>query len=278
MPSQSELIGEHPVNPHFFDKWLFSTDHEITASKNHRALASNILTDEEHDEIIEWLSDLIIKHHYSDEEITALKEQYSDLGYPLIAEQNRKLPLLENTKKGNLAELVLFEYVNACLNTELFKMYRLRYNPNVDQSMKGDDCLLLKYSAEQGNEVLKIYLGEAKFRETPVPAIVREIAKTLGRNKSPLSMTYLISDISRNGQPEIAKKLSSFLIQNVKELNSLIYAGFLFSNSEVSDQVEKHLDSDNEMLIFISLGLKNPVDLVSAAYAKAEEKIKEKQL
>lgn len=49
-------------------------------------------------------------------------------------------PANPNTRKGNVAEVVLAEYLVANEGISV-PIYRLRYNPNVDQSMKGDDAL-----------------------------------------------------------------------------------------------------------------------------------------
>ncbi|MFQ6963494.1 MAG: Hachiman antiphage defense system protein HamA [Oscillospiraceae bacterium] len=45
--------------------------------------------------------------------------------------------------------------------------YRLRYNTNPDQSMKGDDVLLFDLDSDP----VRIVVGESKFRGTPDEAV-----------------------------------------------------------------------------------------------------------
>lgn len=86
---------------------------------------------------------------------------------------------------------MLIEYIESCQNKALIKAYKLRYNPNVDQAIKGDDMLLVDIlTNQQGSEEVKLYLGEAKFRKTPTKTIVDTISEALGKEKLPLSYSF----------------------------------------------------------------------------------------
>jgi len=271
MPTQIELLGTHPIEPTEFHRWLSCNDYEITATKNHRGLNAIIESDAQ---LLNWLSDLLIVHHYSDENLELLREKYSELGYPLFAEQNRRLPTTDKTKKGNLAEILLVEYIISCVGSDLLKAYRLRYNTNVDQSMKGDDALLVKLLNQGEQSSVKVYFGEAKYRATPNKDAVDKIVSALASNKNPISYSYLITELLRNEDTkELGKQLSNFNINEIKRLGNLTYIGLLMSNENSNAVVHDALDSSNESLIFVSLGSPSPNDLVEQTYLLANGKI-----
>ena len=43
-----------------------------------------------------------------------LKENFTNLGFPKYAEQHRKLPVADKTRKGNATEIILSEYIEEC--------------------------------------------------------------------------------------------------------------------------------------------------------------------
>ena len=89
----------------------------------------------------------------------------------------RRFPTNASTRKGNLAEVILAEYVVAASGLAL-PVYRLRYNPNIDQSMKGDDVLAFDLDANP----VRIVIGEAKFRGVSTKKAVEEIVEGLVRS------------------------------------------------------------------------------------------------
>lgn len=270
MPTQSELIGNHPVPPNIFQRWFRCNDVAVTATKCHRSLETLIpVTDEQ---LIEWLAQKLIHHHYEDTRVERLKQKYREIGYPQYAEQHRKLPRLDATKKGNATEILLVEYIEGCQNKPLTKIFRLRYNPNVDQSMKGDDALLVDiFQDNNGNDQIKIFLGEAKYRQTPSAAVVNEIANSLSRDKKPLSFSFLVEQLLKDEDSEaIGDLLDKFLVDEVKNGEKIIYAGFLLGNQNTFRFVDNNLNSNNPSLVFISSGIQNSQDLISAAYTRAE--------
>ena len=83
------------------------------------------------------------------------------------------------TQKGNLGEILLAEYLRSSSGLELL-VYKLRFNPNVEQSMKGDDILLF----DKSNIENKIIMGEAKYRTTPAKSVIDDIMDALSKDNS----------------------------------------------------------------------------------------------
>lgn len=269
MTKQIRLIGEHPDNTHPFGKWLAANDIPDSDTKCHRELTESIEVD---DELIEWMARKIIDHHYTQFRIDRLKEKYGSLGFPQYAEQHRKLPIADKVKKGNATEVLLTDYLQTTQRKEFIKVFKLKYNPNVDQAIKGDDTLMVDLFEENGNEKIKIYLGESKFRKTPSKAVIGDITDSLSKDTLPLSYTFLVEEIAKTDEP-LARKLDDYMVQDIKDRGDLIYAGLLLSNTDTSRKVETHLSSDNPNLVFISLGIDDPEGFIESVFEKAEELI-----
>lgn len=269
MTKQIRLIGEHPDNTHPFGKWLAAKDIPDSDTKCHRELTESIEVD---DELIEWMARKIIDHHYTQFRIDRLKEKYGSLGFPQYAEQHRKLPIADKVKKGNATEVLLTDYLQTTQRKEFIKVFKLKYNPNVDQAIKGDDTLMVDLFEENGNEKIKIYLGESKFRKTPSKAVIGDITDSLSKDMLPLSYTFLVEEIAKTDEP-LARKLDDYIVQDIKDRGDLIYAGLLLSNTDTSEKVETHLSSDNPNLVFISVGIDDPEEFIESVFVKAEELI-----
>lgn len=270
MSLHKDLIGSHPTAPNVFERWLDCSDIEPTDARCHRALTSKLpVTDPA---LIQWLAERLVHHHYDHTRIDRLKQKYRDVGFPEYAEQHRNLPRTDKTKKGNATEILLIEYIEGCQGKQLVKTFKLRYNPNVDQAIKGDDTLMLDIiTDDKGIDRLKIFLGEAKFRATPVKKVIDDISDSLGKDKLPLSYSFLINELSRDPTTiAVADLLDKFLIREIKSKGDIIYTGLLLSNTHASTVVERHLTTDNPELIFISVGMDNPQTLINEAFIQAE--------
>lgn len=273
MHSQSELLGDHP-NEHQFGRWLISSDLPLADGKCHRNLQNIISSNDT--ELIEWLARRIIYHHYDEYRLEQLKLKYTELGFPEYAKQNRKLPSVDKVKKGNATEILLIEYIESAQGKSFAKAYKFRYNPNVDQSVKGDDVLLADVSNDGTKNKVKIFMGEAKFRSTPTKNVVNEISKSLSKDKAPISYSFLVDELRRDQETkELAELLDSFMVSEIRGNGDITYTGFLFSNSSVSTVVETHLKSDNPKFVFISLGIDNPSELIDLVFNEANTLILE---
>lgn len=270
MSKQTDLIGEHPRNNHPIGEWLAANDIVTTATKCHRELTE--ITPEKKQSLIDWMAKTLIKHHYTDFRPKRLKEKFKELGFEKYAEQHRKLPVADKVKKGNATEVLLTEYIQGTLGKELIKVFKLKYNPNVDQAIKGDDTLMVDLSTVEGKDALKVFLGESKFRKNPNKQVVDDISASLNKDKMPLSYSFLVEEIAKQ-DVDLALKLDEFIIQDVKDKGNLIYTGLLLSNSDSSRFVENNLNNDNPSLIFISMGIDNPEDFIYRVFDKANELI-----
>ncbi|MEK6477088.1 Hachiman antiphage defense system protein HamA [Catalinimonas sp. 4WD22] len=271
MTKQEKLIGKHPDKSHQFGIWLTANDLPPTATKCHRELKE---ADSQNETLVEWMARKLINHHYSDFRLKRLKDKFRSLGFNKYAEQHKKLPSADKVKKGNATEIILTDYIQTSLKKELVKVFKLRYNPNIDQAIKGDDTLMVDLIEEKGFEKIRIYLGEAKFRKTPSKEVIQDITNSLSKDTLPLSYTFLVDEIAKINE-SLAEKLDDYIIQDIKDKGDLIYTGLLLSNGRTSAMVEEHLNSDNDHLVFISLGIENPEGFINTVFAKAEELISE---
>jgi hypothetical protein len=273
MKTQVELLGNHPTPPNIFGAWLTHNDIAVTATKKHRQLVENVGNNRQN--LINWFARKLILHHYDDISLTRLKQKYSELGFPQYAEDRRKLPRADATRKGNAIEVLLIEYIEQCQGKNLIKHYKLRYNPNVDQSIKGDDTLLIDIiKDQQNNDTARIFLGESKFRGTPNSATVRKIAESLAETKKPLSYSFIIAELSKsNATKNIADLLDNLILDEIKAKGNITYTGLLVSNADASRFVEDNFSSANDDLVIISIGLPNPQNLVNDAFTEAERLI-----
>lgn len=72
---------------------------------------------------------------------------------------------------------------------------------------------------------------------------------------------------------QTVRKLDDYIVQDIKDRGDLIYVGLLLSNTKTSETVEKHLNSDNSNLVFISIGIGQPEEFIKSIFEKAEELI-----
>ncbi|CAF0861363.1 unnamed protein product [Rotaria sordida] len=272
MPTnQNSLIGRHPTSP-VFGIWLSCDDVTVTPTKCHRKLSELVPSNDA--DLVEWLSKMLIKYHYDDNKIKRLKKKFADIGFPQFAEQNRSLPKADTVQKGNAAEIILTEYIQSTLNKPLIQSFRFRYNANVDQSMKGDDVLLIDSPKTPTNSNVKIYLGESKYRGTPNSQVVTDLSKALEKSKLPLSYSFLMDVLRRDKSTEaLADILDELYVKDIKANGNLIYAGLLLSNMNSHSNIETHFSNNNPNLVIISIGINNPGRLITEAYALAESKL-----
>ena len=103
----------------------------------------------------------VYHHHSSFDYATELKE----LGFPQTAqamqEERSALPSLHETQMGNLGEVLGTEYGRWLLGFETTLVLPKRFNPNIEQSMKGVDIL----GTRSTDECPVLLIGEAKCRK-----------------------------------------------------------------------------------------------------------------
>jgi hypothetical protein len=175
-----------------------------------------------------------------------------------------RFPTNPLTRKGNFAEIVLAEYVVAASRVTL-PVYRLHYNPNVDQSMKGDDVLAFDLDADP----VRVVVGEAKFRGTSSAAAVKEIVQCLLRSHKagiPASIQFVADRLFEEGQQELGMRVSRCAILFAQDKLRLDYIGMLISDPHAADRVDDATPASLRRLAMISLGIDDPDSFVDACY------------
>ncbi len=268
MSQQSKLIGEHPKLGLFFD-WCNCEDITTTPTKKYRKLSDKGINREI---LIKQLSDWIINHHTSHKQLERFKKKKSILqkhNFKEYVEQRMPFPIKNfTTQKGNLGEIILAEYLKSSSKLELL-IYKFRFNPNIEQSMKGDDILLF----DKDNIKDKIIMGESKYRTTPDKSVIEDIMKALSKDNLPISLTFVRDRLDELDEEDTAEQIDDLISEIYKKDVPIVYVGFVHSNHNIENHVKRHFNSDNENLVLISYGEKNPADLIKKSFDKAIEKI-----
>lgn len=271
MSEQSKLIGEHPTSGFFFD-WFECKDTPATDKKKHRKLTNKGLAN---GALVDCLSNWIIKHHASATRLARIKRKKEILEKHNFTEYMvGRIPFpvkSATTQKGNLGEIILGEYLRESTGLELL-VYKLRYNPNVEQSMKGDDILLF----EKDNIQSKVIMGEAKFRATKSKKALDDIVSSLSTKNLPISLTFVCDMLEEVGEVDLADEIDNLISNLHKSKTPITYVGFYHSDINVYKTIEKHLKSDNKNLVVVSYGEKNPAQIVKDSFDKALKVIMEK--
>jgi len=268
MSEQSKLIGEHPKSGLFFD-WCKYEDPTSSTRKKYRKLSDKGIN---RNSLIEQLADWIIEHHTPPKQLERFKKKKSILlkhEFKQYVEKRMPFPINNfTTQKGNFGEIILAEYLRSSSGLELL-VYKFRFNPNIEQSMKGDDVLLF----DKDNIKDKIIMGESKYRTTPSKSAIEDIMRALSKDNLPISLSFVRDRLDELDEEEIAEQVDDLISEIYKKDIPIIYVGFLHSNHDVSKYVEKHLNSNNENLIIISYGEHDPEKLIKQSFDKAIEKI-----
>lgn len=260
-------LKEHPSHSSLFSDWLDSND-IFRKNKNNYKIHRRLVVNDEVDRPINDLADTITKHHILPERKDALdkkreildKYEFSD-----FVKSQSLLPISQNTQRGNLGEIILGEYLEQVTDNEI-SMKRLRYNPNVEQSMKGDDILLLN----KVDPFSKVYTGEAKFRTIPSKSAIEELAKDYGKQITrPLSISFTINLLYTMGENEEAQLLEELSYKIAKGEIDIVNIGLLISNSNTASNVEKHLKSENPNFAVISLNIEDPAEFADLCFKTA---------
>lgn len=267
MPSPVERhLGPHPSAKHPFGRYLTAIDSLTQNKRPHRALREIA---KQRSSIVKAVHEMLTRHHASPEALERTRRRVAALkalGYDNIAgrEGACRFPMSETTRKGNLAEVVLAEYVVAASGVDL-PVYRLRYNPNVEQSMKGNDVLAFDLNSKP----VRIIVGEAKFRVIPTTADVQKIAEALLRSYRagiPTSLQFVADRLYEQGRNNLAERIEDCALLFVQRRLHIDYVGLLLSNTDVEKRVRKGTPNTLRNLVMLSLSLKNPDQFAEACF------------
>lgn len=262
MTLQDEIIGKHPEDDPFCE-WIEHQDTECTNRKRHRYLSEK---NENRQHAIETIANSLAMYHLSKSKRMALCKKQKILekyDFEEYAKSLHVFPNADKTKKGNFGEVILTEYLSKVSGIEVL-IFKLHYNPNVDQSMKGDDVLLINEN--------KIILGESKFRANPSKEAVEEASHLMSNTLAlPMSLGFISDILFEQGRLELAEEILDIQYRMSRTNFDIKNIGFLLSTKQVKYYVEKYMDSNNQDFLFISLGINDPVEFMNLAFSRAEE-------
>lgn len=171
-------------------------------------------------DITEELRQVVENHHACSPEWRGLLDT---LGFPLLAKalkrNNTILPARTaessddgedeerelTTRKGVFLEVLAAEYASTQMSFEV-PIRRLRYNPNRNQSMKGDDVLGFRFSQVHGSNA--VLVGESKYRGRATSSSVRDATKEayrslcLSHRSYPVSMDFVATILELEQEQE----------------------------------------------------------------------------
>jgi hypothetical protein len=186
------------------------------------------------------IQEMPVRHHASPEMLELTRQQLEAmrrLGFGgVMSKLPRRFPTNSTARKGNLAEIVLAEYIVAAADAEL-PIYRLRYNPNIEQSMKGDDVLAFDLDANP----VRVIVGEAKFRSTSSTGIVRELADSLVRSYKgsvPASLQFVADRLFESGQADLGERVFKCAELFLQDKLRIDYMGLLLSDTKSAERVD----------------------------------------
>lgn len=276
---QEKLIGSHPDDTIFLGQWLDHEDIAISTdkpNKKHRKLAE---ADGQRKAAINEIAKWIVQHHVDAKKIQRIKDRKAEImsKYKIPIEEyidsQNLLPKLDTLRTGNATEIILTQYLRTTSGMELLA-YKLTYNPNVDQAMKGDDCLLFHPEDLSSN----IIVGEAKYRGTPEKKAVVEMIKNLENSKRlPISLPFISKHFSSIGNEEMAGKIEDLQFEVSKNQVPITNVGLFLStkgtnkSSDATMRVEADFETSNSNLVVLSLGLENPREILDEAFNLAEK-------
>ena len=256
-----DLVGPHPSNPHPCGQFP-ATDQHTDHGVPHRLLDGEpIDTAAFTVAMTQWIK----THHLSPEAAQRDRKRREALARQGLVDPTKRFPSNPSTQKGNWVEILLAEYLSASCAATL-PIYRLRYNPNVDQSMKGDDVLAFDLDADP----VRLLVGEAKFRSTPSKAVVEELAIALLRSHAgnvPASLQFVADRLYESGNHGLGDKVASCNDLFASGRLRLDYVGLLVSTPDAHHHVKRNAQSTFRRLVVISMGLLEPERLVDACFA-----------
>jgi len=262
------FIKKHPDESHPIGKSFKSTDSTTVNGVSHRDLYYT----NNNDLFLEYMLLVLHNYHINPKNLEKREAIIKSLNHSIpslsIKSQYPKNP---NTQKGNFAEIFLAEYLQLTTDAQL-PIYKLRYNPNVDQSMKGDDVLLFDLDSTP----VRIIVGEAKFRESPTKAAVVDIINNLICSYKvgiPMSLQFVADRLFESNNDELGKKIFELSLLFSNDMIKIDYVGLLMSNLNVCTYVNKHSKNELHNLLMISLGMNNPISIIDQAFKQLDARL-----
>ncbi len=262
----AEVVGDHPDSSHAIGARFSCEDGHSDHGVPTRALSE---TDSDVEQFVSAMRECLRTHHSRPEDLErdrAKREAYERQGFSF---PTTRFPTNPTTRKGNWTEVLLCEYVAASCGADL-PVYRLRYNPNTDQSMKGDDVLAFDLAANP----VRIIVGEAKFRKKSSKNAVTEIVESLERSFRvglPASLQFVADRLIQEGNEELGQRIEGCADLFIRDKLQIDHVGLLASNHLAATHVEKNASSSLRRLAVISMTLSDGAGLVSSSFEGLED-------
>lgn len=264
----NSFVGPHPLAPHPCGNGFSALDGHTAHNIPHRRLNSGFVTQAA---LVDEFSGWIVNHHISPENIERDRRRREALTRQGLVDPTQRFPKADKTRKGNWAEILLAEYVKAAGSLTL-PVYRLRYNPNVNQSMKGDDMLAFDFSSTP----VKVLIGESKFRSSSKTNVVKEIIESLEKSHSgsvPASLQFVADILFESGNEELGNRVAECNVLFAQQQLQLNYVGLLVSDNRAHDHTYSAGESNLQGLALLSLVLDDPNQTVVECFVKASAKV-----
>ncbi len=261
-----DIVGEHPSSLNPFGARF---DHQDGHSEHGVPTRSLSETDSDVEQFVAIMRSFLRTHHSRPEDLERSRikrEAFSRQGFPLPLS---RFPTNPTTRKGNWTEVLLCEYVVASCNADL-PVYRLRYNPNIDQSMKGDDMLAFDLEADP----VRIIVGEAKFRGASTKKAVIDIVESLERSHRgglPASLQFVADRLIQEGKEALGQRIEECTNLFVRNKLQIDHVGLLASNHLAPSHVEMNAKSSLRRLAVISMTLSDGQYLVESSFNGLED-------
>lgn len=211
------------------------------------------------------LAEAIFVHHNDPEELRANLEA---LGYAELAQALDKRPRNSNTRKSNFGEILAAEYLRQSEGYQI-PIYRLRYNPNPESPMKGDDVLGFKFGVAGGTD-REIVVVEAKVRGHFASSVVTEACDQLGRGHRPRpkSVLFVVTILRNEGRHPEANQVLTFLDKFAPNQPTTRALVFLVTGNRPTDPFGCVQERDDviENLIAVNLWLQELDDFVEELF------------
>lgn len=210
-----------------WSKWL-RLQHRSSLNYQNFTHYEFIEDDTKRGEIKDDLAKLIYSYHTSSPVNTNLlvKLKYRRLA-TVFSNSNDQRPHDNRTRTGNLIEILACEFAKK--QGYDIPILRLRYNPNPEQSMKGDDILGFKFPSSEG-EREELLVGEGKFRAKHGKDAIKEAYDDLIRKTSlyPASMEFVATILNLEGDQDKAAKIRQMRQKVALQSSSVVYNKLLF--------------------------------------------------
>ena len=265
----SDILGGHPTDCHPFGVLLTASDGSTESGVPHRQLSECA---GQRKAMVECVREMLVSHHVSPEAAERDRHRRAAmqrLGFEDDQSRMKRFPSNPSTQKGNLAEVVLAEYI-AAANEVSLPVYRLRYNPNVEQAMKGDDVLAFDLDSDP----VRIIVGESKFRTISSKAAVTDIIEGLVRSYKggiPASLQFVADRLFETSNEDLGERILECATLFAFEKLRLEYVGLLMSDLRSANRLNQYTDNSLHRLAVISFGLDSPGSIVDSCFNGLEE-------